>query len=83
MYKKFLAFLFLSQVLSMSLWAQGDTSGANKPVEMADKFRADGKIYVVVAVVVLILLGIFWYVARLDRKITKMENVLESGTKEK
>ena len=72
MYKKFLVFLFLCQVLSMPLWAQGDTS-VGKPVEMADKFRADGKIFVVVAVVVLILLGIFWYVARLDRKITKLE----------
>ena len=76
MYKKFLVFLLSCQVLSMPLWAQADTSGA-KPVEMADKFRADGKIYVVVAVVVLILLGIFWYVARLDRKITKLEKELK------
>ena len=35
--------------------------------------RADGKIYVVIAVVVTILLGLFLYVIRLDRKITKME----------
>lgn len=67
----------------MRLWAQGDTSGAGKPVEMADKFRADGKIYVVVAVVLVILLGIFVYVARLDRKITTLENMLESGPREK
>ena len=77
MYKKFLVFWFLCQVLCMRLLAQGDTSGANKPVEMADKFRADGKIYVVVAVVAVILLGIFWYVARLDRKITKLEKELK------
>jgi CcmD family protein len=61
----------------MRLLAQGDTSGASKPVEMADKFRADGKIYVVVAVVVVILLGIFVYVARLDRKITSLEKELK------
>jgi CcmD family protein len=62
--------------MSIPLWAQGDTSNTG-PVEMADKFRADGKIYVVVAVVLVILLGIFVYVARLDRKITTLEKELK------
>ena len=81
MYKKIrsLILLFIFQTLSIPLWAQ-DTA---KPVEMADKFRADGKIYVVIAVVITILLGLVWYVARLDRKITKFENVLESDSKGK
>jgi hypothetical protein len=35
--------------------------------------RADGKIYVVVAVLVTILCGLFLYLIRLDRKITKLE----------
>ena len=35
--------------------------------------RSDGKIYVVVAIVVTILAGLIIYVARLDRKITKLE----------
>jgi ABC-type amino acid transport system permease subunit len=71
MYKKIhtLVLLFICQALSMPLWAQDST----KPVEMADKFRADGKIYVVVAVVIIILLGLIWYVARLDRKISRLE----------
>jgi len=77
MYKKILVFLCLCQAFCMRLLAQGDTSAANKPVEMADKFRADGKIYVVVAVVVVILLGIFVYVARLDRKITRFEKEIK------
>ena len=78
MYKKIhtLVLLFICQVLSMPLWAQGDTSAA-KPVEMADKFRADGKIYVVIVVVVMILLGLIWYVARLDRKISRLEKDLK------
>jgi CcmD family protein len=84
MYRKIrtLVLLFLLQLSGMPLWAQGDTSAA-KPVEMADKFRADGKIYVVVAVVAVILAGLFVYVARLDRKITNLENIQGSGTKEK
>lgn len=39
----------------------------------ADLMRSNGKIYVVVAVVVTILLGLFLYVFNLDRKISKME----------
>ena len=73
MYKRIrtLILLLVCQALSMPLWAQADTTG--KPVEMADKFRADGKIYVVLAVVVVILLGLIIYVARLDKKISRFE----------
>lgn len=39
----------------------------------ATGLRADGKIYVVIAIVVTILLGLFIYVARLDRKISRLE----------
>lgn len=39
----------------------------------ADIMRSNGKIYVVVAVVVTILLGLFIYLFSLDRKITKIE----------
>lgn len=46
---------------------------AQSTIEMADKFRADGKIYVVIAVVAIILSGIFIYLFRLDRKISDLE----------
>jgi CcmD family protein len=42
-------------------------------VEMADKFRADGKIYVVIIVFSIILTGLFVYLFSLDRKIGKLE----------
>ena len=42
-------------------------------VEMADKMRGDGKIYVVVAVILTILIGLILYLVRLDRKISKLE----------
>jgi hypothetical protein len=35
--------------------------------------RTEGKIYVVAAVAITILIGLIIYVARLDRKITKLE----------
>jgi multisubunit Na+/H+ antiporter MnhB subunit len=42
-------------------------------VDMADTMRSNGRIYVVVAVVVLILVGLILYLVRLDRKITRLE----------
>ena len=42
-------------------------------IEMADQFRADGKIYVVIAVVLLILVGLFIYLFNLGNKITRLE----------
>jgi CcmD family protein len=49
---------------------------AQSTVEMADSFRADGKIYVVVAVVAVILFGIFFYLFRTERKLDKIEKTL-------
>ena len=43
------------------------------PVDMAGTMRSNGKIYVVVAVLVIILAGLFTYLTRLDRKITRLE----------
>lgn len=42
-------------------------------IEMADQFRADGKIYVVISVVLLILVGLFIYLFSLGKKISKLE----------
>lgn len=42
-------------------------------VEMADTMRSNGKIYIVVAVCLSILIGLFIYVATIDRKLRKWE----------
>jgi len=88
MYKKVYAlllfvFCWLSQ---MTLLAQDSTgqlrtvdNSSAQHIEMADKLRADGKIYVVVAVVVIILLGLILYVVRLDRKISRLEKDSKRG----
>jgi hypothetical protein len=47
-------------------------------IEMADALRASGKIYVVVAVLVLIMTGLFLYLAGLDQKIRKLEKEINS-----
>ena len=46
---------------------------AQQPVEMADQLRADGKIWVVVAVIATVFFGIIAYLVRLDRQLGKLE----------
>ncbi|MET7254132.1 CcmD family protein [Dyadobacter jiangsuensis] len=58
--------------LSGNLFAQaGDTS-----VEMADRLRADGKIWVVVAVVAVVFAGLAVNLFRIDSKLKKIEKDL-------
>ena len=45
---------------------------ASKP-EMADVFRSSGKIYVVVATVIIIFIGLAIYLFSIDRRIKKIE----------
>ena len=50
------------------------TSFANaQDVKMADMMKENGKIYVVIAVMLTILAGLVLYLFRLDRKISKLE----------
>ncbi|RYU91020.1 CcmD family protein [Emticicia agri] len=67
--KKIIAFLTLTLLISTNLFAQQE-------VEMADKMREDGKIWVVVAVIAVVFLGIISYLVLLDRKISKIEKGL-------
>jgi len=62
-------FLILLNIIAIVLNAQDST----QKVEMADTMRSNGRIYVVVAVILIILIGLLLYIARLDRKISKME----------
>ncbi|HEV2353783.1 MAG TPA: CcmD family protein [Puia sp.] len=73
MYKKIRAWPLLLVLGSMALAARAQDSASRKPVEMADGLRANGKIYVVIAVLVTIFLGFIAYVIRLDRKIGRLE----------
>lgn len=45
--------------------------------EMADAFRAEGKIYVVVAIVLIILFGLILYLFLLDRKMNRLEKLIQ------
>lgn len=43
-------------------------------IPMADTFRSDGKIYVVLAVILILLAGLFIYLFRIDKKLKKLED---------
>ena len=64
-------------LLTLPVFSQGTT-----PVEtqtaMADLFRSNGKIYVVVGTVLLVLIGLLIYLVSIDSKITKMESEVKS-----
>lgn len=84
--KKYLFLLLM--VCSLSLTAQDkipvtEQDYQNQRVEMADTMRAEGKIYVVVAVLVLIFAGITAYAVRIDQKISRLEKQISSGITEK
>ncbi|QNP54012.1 CcmD family protein [Hymenobacter qilianensis] len=41
--------------------------------EMADALRQSGKIYVVVAVILIVVIGLIGYLISLDRKVSRLE----------
>lgn len=70
--KKIIVLLFGIFFQINNLFAQN-----TKKIEMADLMRSNGKIYVVVAVLGIILLGVLLYLIRLDTKISKIEKEME------
>jgi hypothetical protein len=71
--KKLIFLLVTLLTLPEILLAQA-TVGSD--VEMADRLRADGKIWVVVAVVAIVFTGIVINMVRLDSKVSKIEKEL-------
>ncbi|WP_394355503.1 CcmD family protein [Spirosoma validum] len=66
-------------LLSQNLMAQQPVA---QGVEMADRLRADGKIWVVVAVIAAVFAGIILYLVRLDSQIGKLEKEIKNQKKE-
>ena len=75
--KKYLITLLL--ITSLNVIAQDgsyqvtEKSYEDTTVEMADLMRSDGKIYVVVGIIIVIFTGIIFYMVSIDRKISKIE----------
>jgi hypothetical protein len=61
----------LLMLFSVSAYAQQE-------VEMADTLRSEGKIYVIVGIILIILAGLFIYLFLLDRKVSRLEKQMNS-----
>jgi CcmD family protein len=71
--KNFVKIFFLILVLSVQT-----VSAQSQQPEMADVMRSNGKIYVVVTIITIVLLGLAAYLFTLDRKIARLERELTS-----
>jgi hypothetical protein len=58
--------VLLLLLTSQFLYAQTDSS-------LRNTMRSNGRIYVVVVIILVILAGLFLYLVRLDRKMSKLE----------
>ena len=64
---KKILFSLILMLTTIQLFAQ------NSDVEMADMLRSEGKIYVVVACIVIILVGLLAYLFSIDKRLKKIE----------
>lgn len=75
-FSKWLASFFLMLLaICNQAWAQTEAVAAESGVEMADALRQDGKIYIVVIVLLTLLAGVVAYLVVLDRKVSKLEKM--------
>ncbi len=73
---KHIGFLMLACLLNC--WAFAQDSMNYKQEDPTDFMRSNGKIYVVVAVIVTIVIGIYLYLINLDRKINRLEKTVKN-----
>ena len=79
--KKYFIILFLMLTLQVSAQekiAINESDYQNTRVEMADVMRAEGKIYVLVGIIVIVFAGIVVYLINTDRKVARLEKLLEN-----
>jgi hypothetical protein len=67
---------FNQLIICIFLLFLGHATFAQGEVEMADTMRSNGKIYVIVAIILIVLAGLSLYLILLDRKISKIEKEL-------
>lgn len=65
---KLISFL-IAMVLSISM--------SQAQVEMANDFRGEGKIYVVIAIILIILAGFFYMLIKQDRRVKRLEKEVQ------
>ena len=67
----------MKKINSLLLTLSFAFSAQAQEIEMADTMRSDGKIYVVVTILLIILIGLAGYLVMIDRKVTHLEKKLK------
>lgn len=60
-------------LFAVLLFIAAQSVHAQEKVEMADGLRSSGKIYVVVAVLAVIFIGLLLFLISIDRKVSRLE----------
>lgn len=68
----------LNQLILMFLAIMSGHASFAQEVEMADTMRSEGKIYVVVAIILVLFIGLIIYLISIDRKVSNLEKRLPS-----
>jgi K+-transporting ATPase A subunit len=63
----------MKTICTLLLVMIGQLVFAQEKVEMADSMRENGKIYVIVVIILIVLSGMLAYLFLLDRKISRLE----------
>jgi len=68
--------LLIAVSLTLGLSAKPEPEIEN--IEMADWLYSSGKIYVVIAVIAVIFIGIIFYLISIDKKVSKLEKEIKN-----
>jgi uncharacterized integral membrane protein len=68
--------LFNKIMPCLALMLSASISFAQDKVEMADQMRSNGKIYVIVGIILIVLSGLIVYLFVMDRKVKRLERRL-------
>ncbi|MDI9356088.1 MAG: hypothetical protein QM536_03565 [Chitinophagaceae bacterium] len=77
--KKIITILFICiqhQIYAQETQQITPHTSENTSIPMADAFRKEGKIYIVITIILIILIGIFLYILTIDKKIKYIEQKL-------
>jgi CcmD family protein len=75
--KKFFNVLWLVNCFFFLAQGYAYAQGGSQP-QMAEAFYSEGKVYVVIVVLAIVLLGMILYLFTMDRKLNKLENELKN-----
>jgi K+-transporting ATPase A subunit len=74
---------FLKYFIYLMLPFVSTLAHAQESVPMADNLRSEGKIYIVVIIILIVLVGLITYLFLLDRKLGRMEKMINEKYKTK